>query len=86
MMEAGAGGWLVRVKSAGVATRPGTHAVHLLDYYHRKYELHSEDLPGCTLADRLSLALPLYPQMTEAEQEYVIERLAAWKPAARKAA
>jgi dTDP-4-amino-4,6-dideoxygalactose transaminase len=61
----------------GVATRPGTHAVHLLGYYRRKYGLQPEEFPNALLADKLSLALPLYAQMTEEEQAHVVDGLRA---------
>jgi perosamine synthetase len=64
-----------RLEAAGIATRPGTHAVHLLGYYRRKYRLAPADFPNSYLADRLTLTLPLYPQMTDEEQDYVIHHL-----------
>ncbi len=60
---------------AGIATRPGTHAVHMLGYYKEKYDILPSDFPNAYLADRLSITLPLYAQMTEEEQDYVIEQL-----------
>lgn len=63
---------MAAMAAEGVATRPGTHAVHVLGYYREKYGLKPEDFPNAYLADRLSLALPLYPSMTEAEQDHVV--------------
>jgi len=63
------------LEAAGIATRPGTHAVHTLGFYRRKYGIQPEDLPNCLIADRLTIALPLYAQMTPAEQDYVLENL-----------
>lgn len=60
----------------GVATRQGTHAVHALDYYARRFGYVREGLPRALIAEALSITLPLYPQMTDAEQDYVIEVLA----------
>ncbi len=65
------------LEAAGIATRPGTHAVHTLGFYRRKYGIQPEDLPNSLIADRLTIALPLYAQMTPAEQEYVLEHLTA---------
>jgi perosamine synthetase len=65
------------LEAAGIATRPGTHAVHTLGFYRRKYDLHPEDLPNSLIADRLTIALPLYAQMTPEEQDYVLEHLTA---------
>lgn len=63
------------LEAEGVATRPGTHAVHMLGYYARKYSLKPADFPNAYLADQLTLTLPLYAQMTEAEQHYVLDHL-----------
>ncbi len=59
-----------------IATRQGTHAVHMLGYYARTYDMRPIDLPGAFAADHLSLSLPLYAQMTDEEQDRVVERLA----------
>jgi dTDP-4-amino-4,6-dideoxygalactose transaminase len=71
-----------RLEAEGIATRPGTHAVHMLTYYREKYGLKPEDLPNAYLADQLTLTLPLYAEMTEEEQQYVIEHLEAIGPGA----
>ena len=62
-------------KSKGIATRQGTHAVHALGYYKNKYNLTEQDCPMAWKADRQSMTLPLYPQMTEEEQGYVISNM-----------
>ncbi|HEU4799727.1 MAG TPA: DegT/DnrJ/EryC1/StrS family aminotransferase [Gemmatimonadales bacterium] len=66
---------MAALEEEGIATRQGTHAVHLLDYYRRTYGHAPMDLPGAFAADRLSLSLPLYASMTDAEQDRVVERL-----------
>ncbi|MEM7129633.1 MAG: DegT/DnrJ/EryC1/StrS family aminotransferase [Chloroflexota bacterium] len=63
------------LESRGIATRQGTHAPVILGYYAEKYGLRAEQFPNAYLADRLSLTLPVYPQMTEKEQEYVLQNL-----------
>lgn len=63
------------MEAAGIATRPGTHAVHMLGFYRKTYGIRPEDFPGAYMADRLSLAIPLYAQMTDEEQQYVIDTL-----------
>jgi perosamine synthetase len=63
------------LEQAGISTRPGTHAVHMLGYYRSKYHFTPSDFPNAYLADRLSLALPLFAQMTPVEQEYVLDTL-----------
>ncbi len=56
----------------GIAVRQGTHAVHCLGYYRRKYGLKESDFPSAWRADRQSLTLPLYPEMDEATQGRVV--------------
>lgn len=63
------------LEERGVATRQGTHAVVLTRYYADKYAIAPEQFPAAFLADRLTLTLPLYPQMTEEEQEIVVSEL-----------
>lgn len=66
---------MTRLEAKGIATRQGTHAPVLQGYYREKYALQPEQYPNATLADRLTVALPLYSQMTDDEQLYVVEAL-----------
>lgn len=59
----------------GVSTRQGTHAPVIQDYYAEKYDLTPADFPAAYMADKLSVALPMYPQLTEADRERVIHTL-----------
>ncbi len=43
--------------------RPGTHAVHNLNYYKKKYSIRSKDFPNSYFADQNSIALPLHNGM-----------------------
>jgi dTDP-4-amino-4,6-dideoxygalactose transaminase len=63
------------LEEQGIATRQGTHAAVLTGYYAEKYALRPEQFPNAVAADRLSLALPLFPQMTEDDQTFVAEEL-----------
>ena len=65
------------LQDEGIATRQGTHAPILQGFYRNKYGLRPEDFPNATVADRLTISLPLYAQMTDAEQDRVVERLSA---------
>jgi perosamine synthetase len=68
---------MAQLEERGVSTRQGTHSPVLTGLYARRYDLRPEDFPRSILADRLSLALPLFPQMTDAEQETVVSELRA---------
>lgn len=66
---------MARLEERGIATRQGTHAPVIQGYYAAKYGLRPEQFPNAYLADRLSLALPLYAQLTDAEQDLVCTSL-----------
>ena len=66
---------MLRLEAKGIATRQGTHAPVILGYYAQKYELRPEQFPKAYIADRLSLTLPLYAQMTDSEQSLVCQSL-----------
>lgn len=68
---------MARLEARGVATRQGTHAPVIQEYYRAKYGLRPAAFPKAYLADRLSLSLPLYPQMTDDEIDFVVVELAA---------
>lgn len=64
---------MVELLEKGVATRRGVMASHLEPYYLKRFgRVH---LPETEKAARETMILPLYPQMTDKEQEYVIENL-----------
>src|SRR2546430_1222195 len=60
----------------GIATRQGTHSPILTPLYSERYDLKPEDFPNSVIADRLTMALPLLPQMTEEEHAEVLSQLA----------
>jgi dTDP-4-amino-4,6-dideoxygalactose transaminase len=66
---------MMRLEEKGISTRQGTHAPVIQGYYARKYHLQPEQFLNAFLADRLSLTLPLYVQMTEGEQTLVVGEL-----------
>jgi dTDP-4-amino-4,6-dideoxygalactose transaminase len=68
-------GLMQELEEQGIATRQGTHAAALTRYYAEKYGLRAERFPVAALAEGLSLTLPLYPQMTEEEQDFVVAAL-----------
>jgi dTDP-4-amino-4,6-dideoxygalactose transaminase len=64
-----------RLKEVGVATRPGTHAVHMLGYYRDHYGTHPDQFPGARDSDANSMAIPLHNRMDDDDYEYVVEAL-----------
>jgi dTDP-4-amino-4,6-dideoxygalactose transaminase len=66
---------MAEMEDRGIATRQGTHAAALTAYYAGKYGIARDQFPRSAIAERLSLALPLFPDMTDEEQELVISEL-----------
>jgi perosamine synthetase len=61
---------IIRALAArGIESAVGTYAVHALPFYARKYDLRDEQFPDATAAHRRSLALPLFPGMTQTQLE-----------------
>jgi dTDP-4-amino-4,6-dideoxygalactose transaminase len=58
-----------------IETRPGTHAVHRLSYYQKKYGLKPGDFPNAAAGEDTTIALPIFPMMTDSDQDKVIEAL-----------
>jgi len=68
---------MMKMETQGVSTRQGTHAVHALDLFQERLGHHPEEFPRAWMAEHLSLTLPLFPGMSEVEQDYVVEQLRA---------
>jgi len=66
---------MAHMERMGVSVRQGTHAVHTLGFYRRKYGLRDEDFKMAFMADRLSITLPLYVGIRMEEQDRVIHTL-----------
>ncbi len=67
------------LQTKGISTRPGTHAVHLLDYYRNKYGFKPENYPNSFIASECSIAFPLFPSLTDIEFEYISETIRNYK-------
>jgi dTDP-4-amino-4,6-dideoxygalactose transaminase len=68
---------MAALEEDGISTRQGTHAAALQGYYSGKYGCTRDDFPNAALAEGLTLTLPLYPQLTDADQARVCETLVA---------
>lgn len=64
-----------KLQDNGIATRPGTHAVHMLNYYKERFGFTPSDFPGAQIANDLSMAIPLHNRMTEDDYRYVVQVL-----------
>ncbi len=63
------------LQQRGIATRPGTHAVHMLGFYRNRYGIRPEDFPAARDCDRNTMAIPLHNRMTQDDFAYVAEAL-----------
>jgi len=64
-----------KLQEQGISTRPGTHAVHMLNYYADKYGIQPSDYPGAQAANDYSMSIPLHNRMVAEDYEYVVEVL-----------
>jgi dTDP-4-amino-4,6-dideoxygalactose transaminase len=62
---------MASLEKSGISVRQGTHAVHTLGYYKKKYRLKNEDYRNSYMADRLSITLPLFYDISKEECLYV---------------
>lgn len=65
-----------KLAERGVQTRPGTHAVHTLDWHGVHLGFEETRLINSTLAHQNTIALPIFPELKNTEQDFVIEQLA----------
>ena len=66
-----------KLQEKGISTRPGTHAVHMLNYYKELMHLESNDFPGAKAANDFSMAIPLHNRMVKEDYEYVVAKIKA---------
>ena len=65
------------LRGLGVQSKPYLPAIHLMSYYRETFGHRPGEFPVCEDVAARSLALPFYPQMTEAEVARVARSLAA---------
>jgi dTDP-4-amino-4,6-dideoxygalactose transaminase len=64
-----------KLQALGISTRPGTHAVHMLNHYKELYQIKAEDYPGAMTANNFSMAIPLHNRMVKEDYEYIVHCL-----------
>lgn len=64
-----------KLQEKGISTRPGTHAVHMLNFYADLYDIKPEDFPGAQIANNHSMSIPLHNRMVKEDYEYVVHCL-----------
>jgi dTDP-4-amino-4,6-dideoxygalactose transaminase len=63
------------LRNRGIESTIGTYALHVQPFFRRSYGYHVGQLPCSYAASRQTLALPLYPQMREADVDLVVDSL-----------
>lgn len=67
------------LQQKGISTRPGTHAVHMLDVYAQMYDIKPQDFPEAYKADQYSMSIPMHNKMVKEDFEYIVAALKAIK-------
>jgi perosamine synthetase len=63
------------LQQKGISTRPGTHAVHMLDVYANMFNIQPHDFPNAFKADQYSMSIPMHNKMVKEDFDYIIEAL-----------
>lgn len=63
---------MLQLERQGIQSRPGTLAVHLTGYYRNKYGYRPEQFPVSKRAQEETITLPIFPGMTDADQDRVV--------------
>ena len=66
-----------KLQQMGVSTRPGTHAVHMLNFYKEKFNIQPSDYPGAQAANNYSMSIPLHNRMVAEDFDYVVSVIKA---------
>jgi perosamine synthetase len=66
---------IAELRARGVEATVGTNAIPFTHYYAARYGISETDLPQTAVVARRAVTLPLYPQMTEVEQDTVVRAL-----------
>lgn len=60
-----------KLQQLGISTRPGTHAVHMLNLYKDRFGFNADDFLGARDCNNHSMAIPLHNRMVEEDYVYV---------------
>lgn len=66
---------IYQMKQREIETTLGTYSMHLQPYFRNRYQIPDELLPQATRAQHSALTLPLYPQLQDADLEFIAESL-----------
>lgn len=63
------------LQQKGISTRPGTHAVHMLDVYAKMFNIDPQDYPNAFKADQYSMSIPMHNRLVKEDFDYIITAL-----------
>ncbi len=63
------------LKEAGIETSVHFRPVHMMSYYEQKYGYKPEDFPNAYNAYKKIMSLPIYPSLTEIQQNYIFTKI-----------
>ncbi len=63
------------LQQKGIATRPGTHAVHMLGAYAKTMNIAPMDFPGAFACDQYSMSIPMHNKMVKEDFDYIIDAI-----------
>ena len=66
-----------KLQELGVDTRPGTHAVHMLNVYKEKYGYQDTDFPGALKCANQTMAIPFHNKMSPDDYKFVVDAIKA---------
>lgn len=67
-----------KLDSAGIMTRQGTHSVSHQGYYKKKYSQSEAECFNSLIAEKCSIALPLYPGLSEDDVKFIASNFSAY--------
>lgn len=63
----------------GIASVQGAQSMATIAFYRQRYDWEPIDFPSSLIADQGSVALPIYPGLTQDDQDYIIKSVRAFK-------
>lgn len=64
-----------KLEGSGIATRPGTQAIHMLSYYRKRYNLNEDHCPIAKNLYENTVALPLHTKMDGDDARYIVKQI-----------
>ena len=63
------------LESKNIASRSGTHAIHMLSYYKKRFNFKQSDFPIAKKCHENTIALPLHNNIKLQDYKYIVEKL-----------